>query len=172
VNDQQRLRVAALYAQCADAVHSYARRRADSDVADDIVMEVFVVACRRLDEVPDNALPWLLGCARRVLANQRRGGARAGALVQRLTNAADGSGVDVAEASALAAALEQLADRDRELLLLTAWEGFDLGEAASVLGCSRGAAGVRLHRARKRLRTILDRGPAARADRHPPEVAR
>lgn len=172
MNDQQRLRIAALYDQCADDVHAYARRRADEDVADDVVMEVFIVVCRRLEDVPEDALPWLLGCARRVLANHRRGAARAGALVDRLAKAAAAADVGAAEAGALAAALGQLPEPDRELLLLTAWEGLDLAEAATVIGCSRGAARVRLHRARKRLRKILDRHTAAHHDRQRPEVAR
>ncbi|MCO6004665.1 hypothetical protein NE236_06700 [Actinoallomurus purpureus] len=39
------------------------------------------------------------------------------------------------------------------------WEDLDHGEIARVLGCSRGAVHVRLHRARKRLaRTLADAG--------------
>jgi RNA polymerase sigma-70 factor (ECF subfamily) len=34
--------------------------------------ETFLVAWRRLDDVPDDPLPWLYRVARRVLANQRR----------------------------------------------------------------------------------------------------
>jgi RNA polymerase sigma-70 factor (ECF subfamily) len=175
MEEQHRRKIGELYSQCADEIHAYARRRSDSDVADDVVMEVFVIACRRLDDIPADALPWLLACARRVLANQRRRTARADALVDRLMSAASGSGLGTAEAGVLAEALATLPDRDRELLLLTAWEGLDLGEAARVLGCSRGAAGVRLHRARKRLNRALDHQTADRADRadgNRPEVAR
>jgi RNA polymerase sigma-70 factor (ECF subfamily) len=120
-------------------------------------MEVFVVACRRLEDVPEDALPWLLGCARRVMANQRRGAARAEALAEQIRSVAETTAVDVSDAGVLADALEQLPARDQELLLLTAWEGLDLAQAAGVMGCSRGAAGVRLHRARKRLRQALGR---------------
>ena len=45
----------------------------------------------------------------------------------------------------------RLGERDREALLLVAWEGFSVAEAAVVLGCSRGAFAVRLHRARRKL---------------------
>jgi RNA polymerase sigma factor (sigma-70 family) len=48
-------------------------------------------------------------------------------------------------------AFERLSDDDRELLSLVAWEGLSGHEIAKVLGCSRGAARLRLHRARKRL---------------------
>ena len=43
----------------------------------------------------------------------------------------------------------------REALLLIAWEGLSVSEAAVVVGCSRGAFAVRLHRARRRLSVAL-----------------
>lgn len=150
-------RLEALFREHADAVHAYARRRIDAASADDTVSEVFAIACRRLEDVPDAALPWLLACARRVLANQRRGDRRAGALRSRLaanpppalpTGKSDGL---------LRRALNELGERDREVLLLTAWEGLGPAEAATVLSCSRGALAVRLHRARKRLEAALTR---------------
>ena len=61
----------------------------------------------------------------------------------------------------LARALAALDARDRELVLLVAWEGLSLAEAAAALGCRSGTAAVRLHRARRRLHTALrDEGPA------------
>jgi len=63
---------------------------------------------------------------------------------------------------ALASALATLGERDREVLLLTAWEGLAPGEAATVLGCSRNAFAVRLHRARRRLASALNRAEADR----------
>jgi RNA polymerase sigma-70 factor (ECF subfamily) len=45
---------------------------------------------------------------------------------------------------------------DREVLTLAAWEGLDAGEIATVMGCSRNAARIRLHRARRRLARELD----------------
>ncbi len=56
-------------------VWRYARRRcATATDADDVVAETFAVAWRRRADVPrdDAARLWLLGTARRVLANQRR----------------------------------------------------------------------------------------------------
>jgi RNA polymerase sigma-70 factor, ECF subfamily len=57
--------------------------------------------------------------------------------------------------SALADALRRLSERDREILLLAAWEGLDRTGLAAALGCTKTAAGVRLYRARKRLATAL-----------------
>ncbi len=154
-NDHYRLRT--LFLTHAPAVLSYARRRSDAAVADDVVSEVFLAAWRRLDDVPEDPLPWLLACARRILANQRRVGRRQRSLQDRLASEAsrltqgDAPGPD----PRLLAALDSLQASDRELLLLTAWEDLSIDRAASVLGCSRGTCAVRLHRARRRLAAAL-----------------
>jgi RNA polymerase sigma-70 factor (ECF subfamily) len=168
--DLRHRRLEALYVAHADAVYAYARRRAGVSVAEDVVMEVFVIACRRLDDVPDPALPWRLGCARRVLANQRRSAIRAEALGDRLREVARSAGVDEAAAGRLADALDGLGQGDREIILLNSWDGLDLRELALTLGCSRGAAAVRLHRARGRLRQTFDRARSSPADPQPAEA--
>jgi RNA polymerase sigma factor (sigma-70 family) len=157
--DERKARLEALFAAYSASVLAYARRRADATTDDDVLSEVFAVAWRRLDKVPVDAKPWLLACARRVLANTRRGERRRVALIDRLTtvpprvevHAGIGGGVVVE-------ALATLGDRDREALLLVAWEGLSSEQAAVVVGCSRQAFSMRLHRARKRL---LDAIPAA-----------
>ena len=154
---QRRLRFERLFYAHAGAVRAYARRRIDATSADDTVSEVFAVAWRRLDDVPDDALPWLLGCSRRVLSHQRRRARRDTALADRLEAAA---GPPAAIDDTLGRALSTLSDRDREVLLLIAWEGLSQAQAAKVLGCSRNALAVRLHRARRRLAVALDRVPA------------
>jgi len=55
-------------------VYAYCRRRTDAETAADCLAETFLVAWRRLDDVPDGdaALGWLYGVARRVLANEFR----------------------------------------------------------------------------------------------------
>jgi RNA polymerase sigma-70 factor (ECF subfamily) len=52
-------------------------------------------------------------------------------------------------------ALAKLPERDRELLLLVAWEGFGVAEAGAVLGLSPGAARKRYSRIRSGLRAEL-----------------
>lgn len=151
---QRRLRLERLFYAHAGGVRAYARRRIDAAAADDTVAEVFAIAWRRLDDVPEEALPWLLGCARRVIAHQYRRASRDAALVDRLKSVVGGSDTDDGE---LAWALSTLSERDRELLLLIAWEGLEPAEAAEVLGCSRNVLAVRLHRARRRLAAALDR---------------
>jgi RNA polymerase sigma-70 factor (ECF subfamily) len=148
----------AMFLEHADAVLAYARRRTDPDTAQEIVAEAFTVAWRRLDDVPEPALPWLLGVARRSLANARRASSRQHALALRLVHEPAGATEDPmsevdAQVSARAA-LARLSSPEREAIELLAWEGLSPAEAATVVGCSRGAFAVRVHRARRHLRRL------------------
>ena len=156
-DDERRVRLEALFVEYGRDVLAYARRRIDITTADDVLSEVFVVAWRRLDDIPTgDPLPWLLACARRVLANQRRGERRRAAVVERLqVQAAAVQGPVEPTDGALARALGSISERDREVLLLVAWEELSAEQAASVLGCSRPTFFVRLHRARRRLSAAL-----------------
>lgn len=124
-----------LYATHAPAVKAYALRRGREASADDVVAEVFVVCWRRFDELPADALPWLLGVALRVLATQRRGEHRRAALGERIA-ANSPTTESLREAlcdRTLADALAALREGDRELLLLIAWEGLSPAQAARVV---------------------------------------
>jgi RNA polymerase sigma-70 factor, ECF subfamily len=96
------------------------------------------------------------GFARRVLANQRRAAGRRRALTERVGVAVTDERGRPGRPSVLQA-LAHLPEKDRELLLLVAWDGLSIGEAAAVLRCSATAAKVRLHRARRRFRAELQR---------------
>jgi RNA polymerase sigma-70 factor, ECF subfamily len=133
-----------IYQQHLDAVRAYVRRRAPEAVVDDVVADVFVVALRRIDDVPATALPWLYGVARKTLANERR--RREGIAPVELSYDPEPVGDPQ-----LARAFAELSDPDREVLRLVAWEGLSLGDAARVLECSPVAARVRYHRAKSRL---------------------
>lgn len=147
-----------LYAEHQARVLAYVlRRTASADDAADVVAETFLVAWRRLDDAPTCEVHlWLYGVARRLLANHRRGELRRTQLSEALRRdlaAHDPVPARSGELDELAAAFRSLSDRDRELLALDAWEQLDAGEIAAVMGCSRNAARIRLHRARQRLRT-------------------
>jgi RNA polymerase sigma factor (sigma-70 family) len=101
--------------------------------------------------VDHHARAWLYGIARKVLANQRRGQQRRERLTGRLRIEHRLATTDDSDSSAVATAFAQLTDDEREVLALAAWEGLDAGEIGTVLECSRNAARIRLHRARKRL---------------------
>jgi RNA polymerase sigma-70 factor (ECF subfamily) len=62
----------------------------------------------------------------------------------------------VAQNDRVRQALHLLGDADRDILLLTVWDDLDAASVAQVLGCSRAAVRVRLHRARRRLAALLD----------------
>ncbi len=126
-----------------------------------MVAETFLVAWRRAREVPDGAEArfWLLGVARRVLANQRRGESRRTRLGERIRTelraATAAHPAPGAPESAVMNALGRLSSDDRELLLLAGWEELKSPQIAKVLGISAVAARTRLHRARRRLRAEL-----------------
>jgi RNA polymerase sigma factor (sigma-70 family) len=163
----------ALFERCHADVLAYVLRRAPRTVVDDVVSETFLVAWRALDGIPAEPLPWLYGVARRTLANHRRGRRRSAALNARLTHAAVapperemlGDGIE----PPLRDALLDLSEREREALLLVAWEGLSPAQAASALGCSGAAFRVRLHRARGHLTRALACAPSERMLAAPPE---
>ncbi len=157
-NDNER-RFERLYSEHFDRVAGYLLSRADRATAEDALARTFEIVWRRIADVPDEPLPWLLGVARKVLAELRRAQGRRDALIERIA-----AGVDEAEDDHVAtlvgrrsvlAALAGLPDAQREALLLIVWEGLSQREAAVVLACSRGAVALRLHRARTRMRAAL-----------------
>jgi RNA polymerase sigma-70 factor, ECF subfamily len=156
----RRHRFDALFREHVAGVASYCRWRSGSSSDEqDAVGEVFLIAWRRLDEVPkgDEARPWLYATARRVTANQARSNARRTRLRERLgahpTAAAD---EDDPLVGRVREALATLGTRDREVLLLTEWEGLTAPEIAVVVGRPAVAVRSRLHRARKRFRAAFE----------------
>jgi len=147
-----------LFREHYDSVYRYASRRVRSDAVQDVVSETFLTAWRRYGELRGDPLPWLLGVARRLTANHLRATARRDALHDRLSRERPAQarvGLETDAESRLYAALSTLPERDREALMLTAWDGLEHRVAASVLGCSSGAFTVRLHRARRKLQRAL-----------------
>jgi DNA-directed RNA polymerase specialized sigma24 family protein len=71
-----------LYREHFDRVAAYLLSRADRALTEDALARTFEIAWRRIADFPDEPLPWLLGVARRVLAEQRRGQGRQSALVR------------------------------------------------------------------------------------------
>ena len=135
------------------------RRVVDAADAADVVAETFLVAWRRIEDVPtgDEARPWLFGVARRVLANWHRGERRRTALTGRLRQSLSEIAPPPNEGlSDIEDALRALGSDDQEILRLVAWEELARDEIAIVLGISRGAVRVRLHRARRRLTERMD----------------
>jgi RNA polymerase sigma-70 factor, ECF subfamily len=146
-----------VYQDCYEAVYRYAARRVAAEAIQDVVSDTFLTGWRRYGALKGEPLPWLLGIARRSAANHRRSGARREALRERLVTEPP---PDTREAlndcdPRVNAALATLAERDREALMLVAWDGLEHRVAATVMGCSTGAFTVRLHRARRKLERAL-----------------
>lgn len=140
-------------------VLAYARRRlGDWQAAEDLAAEVFVVAWRRLADVPPEPLPWLYRAARWLLLNEYRKASRRRVAEQRAgerSGPTEDPGVRVTEADRVVRALAALPERDRELLMLIGWEGLTVGQAATVMAVPAPLVSVRLHRARRRLASRL-----------------
>jgi RNA polymerase sigma-70 factor (ECF subfamily) len=156
-DSERRTRFEALFAKHHDAVRRYVVRRQQGSLVDEALADTFLVAWRRLDEIPDRTLPWLLGIARRVLADQRRAARRRRSLSERLhLDALAGARASDWEpppglTQQLACALATLTAHEREALLLVAWDELSPADAARAAGCSAAAFRVRLHRARQRV---------------------
>ncbi len=155
-----------LFTDHFDAVTGYAMRRAAPADAADVVAETMLVAWRRLAEVPAEPAtrPWLLGVARRVLANQRRGELRKAGLSDRLaadlgllhTTLAPDPADTAIERRRLQAALDALSPDDREVILMSVWEGLSPAQLAVVFDIPPVTARTRLHRARSRFRSAVE----------------
>jgi RNA polymerase sigma-70 factor (ECF subfamily) len=149
--DDARERFEALAAEVVEPVRRFLARRTDPDTAEDVLAETLLVCWRRLDHVPEHALPWVYGVARNCLSNIRRGDRRQVRLAARITVVdppreaeRDADPPDPRVAAALAA----MRDDEADLLRLWAWEQLGPGEIAEVLGVTPNAVSIRLHRAR------------------------
>jgi RNA polymerase sigma-70 factor (ECF subfamily) len=159
MNDEDRFE--ALFRATYPQVLAYGRRRLTATVAQDVAAETYVVAWRRRQQLPegDAVLPWLLAIARRVTANHTRSDRRWRRLRHRLSAepplpfvASNG------DMPRVRAALTRLSSDDQEILRLAYWDDLSHDEIAAVLSISANSVGVRLHRARQRLRTHLADG--------------
>ena len=162
VNQEDRQRFDGLYTANYLGIVKYVFRRlpegSPPEDAADIAAEVFTTAWRdfsRVPQPPEDKL-WLYGVARRRLDRHRRSIWRRTRLSSRLTAEASSSGPDdESQSEGVRVALARLEPPDREVIMLTTWDGLSHAEAAVVLGCTANAVGVRLHRARARLRDLM-----------------
>jgi RNA polymerase sigma-70 factor (ECF subfamily) len=158
-------------------VLAYCTRRLGRIDAADACSETFLVAWRRLDDIPPppKTLPYLYGIASRVVSNQFRTLRRRSRLDAKL----GALGVSVAPDPAIlvlqsardqevVAAVRKLKPKDREIVMLYAWEDLPRETIAEVVGMTRAAVNQRLHRANKRLALILEPGAQTAAGSTPP----
>lgn len=151
-------RFATLAGSVSEPLRRYLARRTDQDTAQDVLAETLMVLWRRLDDVPtDDPLPWCYAVTRNCLANATRAARRQRHLVKRLTSVTSRECVEpMLDDADLYDALGHLSEHDRELVRLWAWEQLAPQEIALVLGVTPNAARIRLHRARAKLRELLE----------------
>ncbi|GIH78840.1 RNA polymerase sigma factor [Planobispora longispora] len=156
--DDPEARFTALYDRHYRSVLGYALLRAERQAAEDVASETFLIAWRRLDGVPDQPLPWLLGVARNLLRKHHERGRRWVTPAERLAALTQENDVadEVSERRMALEALAVLPEHEVEAVILASWHGLGPAEAAKVAGCSARAFSVRLHRARRRLADAMN----------------
>ena len=152
-----------IYAAHERDILAYCLRRVDRDAALDCAAETFLVAWRRIGDVPEGtaSLAWLYRTAHNVIGNfyRQRDRLRRNTVALETTSPAALADTDGPETllvrrerdDEVVEALRRLSDTDRQVLLLSAWEGLPHAEIAEVVGCSPHAVDQRIHRATNRL---------------------
>jgi len=155
LNPDREHRFHLLYEDHLARVIRFVARRVSPDDVQDVVSETFLTAWRRLENVPEDPVPWLFVTARNVISNRHRADGRQRALDDRLASLPKWQFETLPQLSELdqrlTDAINGLPEIEREALMLIAWDGLDRARAAKVAGCSIATLRVRLHRARRRL---------------------
>jgi RNA polymerase sigma factor (sigma-70 family) len=148
-------------------IYGFAAERLGRSTADDVAAETFTIAFdrrERYDLSRSDARPWLYGIAANLIARHRRAETRQYRALARtgVTEVSEGHADRVvvrldarANRGPLMAALAEISEKNRDVLLLVAWAELTCDEAAEALGIPPATARVRLHRARKKLRAAL-----------------
>lgn len=150
-------------------IYAYVARRLGPDLAEDVASETFLIAFDRrntFDMSCPDARPWLYGIASNLVARHVRTESRRYKALARMpsgsssTSSSSDEVIGRLDAGALkgrlAAALRELPEPVRAVLLLVAWAGLNQQEAAVALGIPAGTARSRLHRARQEMRLALE----------------
>jgi RNA polymerase sigma-70 factor, ECF subfamily len=160
-----------LYDRWADRLLAYFYRRVlDAEVAGDLLAETFAVAFERRRRFRDVGAPgaaWLYGIANKELSHWYRRQAVELRAVRRLAieiPPLDDESIARIEAladmethrAALAAALEQISEGERQAVELRVVEEMGYAEIASRLECTEAAARVRVHRGLARLNQMME----------------
>jgi RNA polymerase sigma-70 factor (ECF subfamily) len=158
---RERFRI--LYNDLYDDLWRYIQRRSiNTEEARDTLSEVFLVAWRRLEDIPagNEARLWLFGVARNLVKTSWRKRKRSGDLLVRIgsemsTRVTTDEELDNSGVLKIVKALQFLSENDQEILRLLAWENLSHKEISVVLGCSENAVAIRIRRARVRLMKVL-----------------
>jgi RNA polymerase sigma-70 factor (ECF subfamily) len=148
----------ALFSETFPSIVRFAERRlADPNIAEDIAAVTFAAAweeCRRGSVV---SRAWLYRVAANKLADYYRSLGRQDELQVAVARSLEepAEGLSHLDRLAVREAIQRLSTRDREVVLLTYWDGLNAREIASVLECRPAVVWTALSRSRKRLRQEL-----------------
>ncbi|MCC9204999.1 RNA polymerase sigma factor [Arthrobacter sp. zg-Y769] len=148
-------RFLATHAACHDRIYRYFRRRTDNAAtAEDLCAEVFRITWEKTSQNESPSVMVVFGIAKNVLRNHDRSALRSSSLLGALQLERDQE--RCRDESSIHEALSRLRPDDREVLLLTYWDGFSSTEVSDLLNTSATAVRMRLHRARKALSHLLE----------------
>jgi RNA polymerase sigma-70 factor (ECF subfamily) len=138
------------------------RRTGDPEQAADMLADTYLIAWRKLADVPDGnrGRLWLFGVARNLLLKGVERRRSRDVLVERLASELQielsaRAPAEDHRANLLREGVASLPYKEREILLLTAWEGLTPRDIAMVTGTSANLVRVRLAHARSKLRRQL-----------------
>jgi RNA polymerase sigma-70 factor (ECF subfamily) len=155
-----------------DGLYGYALTLAQNRTdAEDLVQETYVRAIRAMGRLRDdsNVKGWLFTILRNIWLNELRQRRRApesvdietdertSGLIDESTESPHDVYVTTLERRQVRAAIQQLPEEVREVILLREWEELSYQEIATVLDCPVGTVMSRLARARAKLRDLLCR---------------
>jgi RNA polymerase sigma-70 factor (ECF subfamily) len=158
----------------------------DLALAEDLTQDAFLRVCsaRGTFAAGASALPWMLAIARNAFRdhvrreNVRRAHREESGLLARvesvkvLENVGDRTLIARQTLGVVQRALMKLPVRQREAFVLLRFEGIGLEQAADVLGATRGAVKILVHRAYTAIREACDNDENDRAQPTPPPAAR
>ena len=122
------------------------RRVADRELARDLAAEAFRIAWSKSDAGAELSRAFLFGVARNLVGDEWRRRARSG-VMDELPDELQAP--DQHDATDVRLSLAGLPPSERDVLVLTYWDGLSAAEVAAVLGISRANVWTRLHRARR-----------------------
>jgi RNA polymerase sigma-70 factor (ECF subfamily) len=166
VSRDNEARLSSLHELLAVELLNYFLRRVTSrEDAADLLADTFLAAWRHIASLPkeaEAARMWMFVTARNVHHNHQRGTRRRNRLADQLrldltSNTSEAEAPIAAEELLdVRAAVRDLPEDQRELVMLIHWEGFTLPEASRVVGIRESTARGRYQRARATLHARLE----------------